>query len=517
MRWRVVTRRVGLVALVTLACQPSFEVLWCGADDNCPNGFVCQVGANRCVLADAGTVAGGAAGGASSGGDAGGAAGGQAGGSSGGAAGGTAMGGGDAGGVSGGGSAGGNVGGAPGGGAAGGMPGNCRLDVDCGQPSACNVPTCVPPGRCESRPVDAGVLCRPAAGPCDTPESCDGTSTECPMDVVTPMGRACGPDAGDCEVQSTCDGRSVTCGAPALRDAGTLCRQLDVCLPPQVCTGASATCPPPPVDAGTRCDDGNLCSAGTCLSNGCSYSLLATPLTRGLLQGSLDAGVTVISLPRGPTITSGLLISMISTQACAGGSVPPSECLVELDLRSASFIATPGALFTGTGVVQLRAPNLRLRSMPSTVVQPFNWSASLGQSGCQNGLPVNVMPVQVPIPYRFPSVEPDAGTISMVTVNDLRTTIANNLDFCLPGTGLTTTSEAELRDDARAALSTYLNDGLQVALQAAIRRQLCLRPERGVCALGTPNNLGQCVDGSGACYSAHHFRPAIPTIPACVP
>lgn len=44
-------------------------------------------------------------------------------------------------------------------------------------------------GHCE--PVAAAVACRPAAGPCDRAEVCDGKSSSCPRDGIAPDGTAC--------------------------------------------------------------------------------------------------------------------------------------------------------------------------------------------------------------------------------------------------------------------------------------------------------------------------------------
>ena len=44
---------------------------------------------------------------------------------------------------------------------------------------------------------DAGTICRPASGPCDVPELCDGVSPSCPPDVAVADGTSCG-DASPC-------------------------------------------------------------------------------------------------------------------------------------------------------------------------------------------------------------------------------------------------------------------------------------------------------------------------------
>src|SRR5690606_9546664 len=62
--------------------------------------------------------------------------------------------------------------------------------------------TCVGVG-----PATVGVACRPAAGPCDVAESCDGVSTTCPADSFAPMGESCTED----EESGTCNGLGADC------------------------------------------------------------------------------------------------------------------------------------------------------------------------------------------------------------------------------------------------------------------------------------------------------------------
>jgi hypothetical protein len=53
-------------------------------------------------------------------------------------------------------------------------------------------------------PQSAQTMCRPAAGPCDVAELCDGVSLDCPPDAVAPAGTQCG-------LNRFCDGTSVIC------------------------------------------------------------------------------------------------------------------------------------------------------------------------------------------------------------------------------------------------------------------------------------------------------------------
>src|SRR2546422_10691326 len=120
---------------------------------------------------------------------------------------------------------------------------------------------------CQHPAGNAGAECRPAAGPCDVAEMCDGTSTACPEDAKQPAGTECRAAAGDCDVAATCDGSGDVCPANTFKPATTTCRPaVDECDAAEFCTGTSAHCPTdgkqPP---GTVCiDDGNPCSLDQC-------------------------------------------------------------------------------------------------------------------------------------------------------------------------------------------------------------------------------------------------------------
>lgn len=58
--------------------------------------------------------------------------------------------------------------------------------------------------------VSSGTTCRGAAGECDAPEQCTGTSGACPPDQLRPAGTACSPDADPCTTDA-CSGTSVAC------------------------------------------------------------------------------------------------------------------------------------------------------------------------------------------------------------------------------------------------------------------------------------------------------------------
>jgi hypothetical protein len=109
---------------------------------------------------------------------------------------------------------------------------------------------CDPPGGCCSRLCRFSardVVCREAAGPCDVPETCPGTSERCPENALLEAGAACGPE-GPCGVP-LCTGLTVACGPPA---AAAECRE---------CAAAA------------ECEDGDPCTPDECVGGRCVGAL----------------------------------------------------------------------------------------------------------------------------------------------------------------------------------------------------------------------------------------------------
>src|SRR5262249_60197023 len=83
----------------------------------------------------------------------------------------------------------------------------------------------------------------------DAGETCDDGNTlpnDCcsPTCQIEPASTICRPATGPCDVQETCNG-SATCPADVLRLAGTMCRAgAGVCDGAEVCNGSSGACPP---------------------------------------------------------------------------------------------------------------------------------------------------------------------------------------------------------------------------------------------------------------------------------
>jgi slime mold repeat-containing protein len=144
-------------------------------------------------------------------------------------------------------------------------------------------------------PVEsAGVVCR-AAGPggCDAAETCTGSSTVCPPDILTPSGVAC-PDDGNPCTQNVCDGLVAACQHPA-GNAGATCATDNNPCTTDVCDGTSTVCSHPAGNAGAACaTDNNPCTTDLC--NGSSTACQYVPGNAGAVcravQGECDVADT---------------------------------------------------------------------------------------------------------------------------------------------------------------------------------------------------------------------------------
>ena len=120
--------------------------------------------------------------------------------------------------------------------------------------------TCDAPEYCDGMtgtcPVnqfyDSAHTCRPAAGPCDKAEQCDGHAT-CPRDVFAGVGDniTCYEAQGVCDHDVKCPGGTPACPAGHFYDGTHICRAGgklpeggdDACDPPEACPGNSIDCP----------------------------------------------------------------------------------------------------------------------------------------------------------------------------------------------------------------------------------------------------------------------------------
>lgn len=84
-------------------------------------------------------------------------------------------------------------------------------------------------GTCQFE--DATVVCRPAAGVCDVPETCPGDGEICPDDEKS--FDECRPAVDDCDLAESCDGISDDCPADEVEsdeDGDGVCDLFDLCL-----------------------------------------------------------------------------------------------------------------------------------------------------------------------------------------------------------------------------------------------------------------------------------------------
>lgn len=118
---------------------------------------------------------------------------------------------------------------------------------------------------CVSSPLPTTELCRPAAGDCDVPETCDGTNLQCPFDAkLGPNDFPCRPGSGPCDRTEVCDGVNNDCPFDAVQPPTVTCRagSGDVCDPEEKCDGVNKACPEDvrqPADFVCRPGSGDLC------------------------------------------------------------------------------------------------------------------------------------------------------------------------------------------------------------------------------------------------------------------
>ena len=166
----------------------------------------------------------------------------------------------------------------------------CDTACGGGDPNDCQACSIAAGGTADGTctPLPATHVCRPKAGVCDVPESCDGTHVACPTDLFVAQGQVCGQKTGACDVPAACTGSSAACPPNPFVPAGTTCGQkTGACDIPATCTGSSAACPPNPfVPAGTTCRP----KAGVCdVPESCTGSSAACPPDAFLPGGTVCA------------------------------------------------------------------------------------------------------------------------------------------------------------------------------------------------------------------------------------
>ena len=272
----------------------------------------------------------------------------------------------------------------------GGECGECVANDPCDTGNACErgqlvcegTPACTSAG-----PADDGTVCRAATGLCDEPETCDGTSVDCPDDALFPAGHECRSAEGPCDLPDVCDGTSPTC-TNALAPATTECNPSQgACDPAEMCDGISVECPSDAIHpAGMLCraaagecdiseqcngtdpkcpDDafvgfGTLCSTGVCNGAGMCADLgcgdpctTGNPCETGIIDCSGAAPTCIRNefLPAGTTCRAAAGPCDVA-ETCTGSSATcPSDAFASNSTvcRAAAGTCDVAELCNGTG------------------------------------------------------------------------------------------------------------------------------------------------------------------------
>jgi cysteine-rich repeat protein len=121
---------------------------------------------------------------------------------------------------------------------------SCHVDFDCDDGLACTGEHCnTTLHTCENPVRGSGTVCRPAAGPCDVEEVCDGVNGACPADEFHSTAQVCRPENGVCDVEERCTGTSAECPADGFSSGNTCRAEMGPCDAPEACDGTSRDCP----------------------------------------------------------------------------------------------------------------------------------------------------------------------------------------------------------------------------------------------------------------------------------
>ncbi|MER2564629.1 MAG: hypothetical protein ABTQ32_28140 [Myxococcaceae bacterium] len=145
-----------------------------------------------------------------------------------------------------------------------------------------------------------------------------------------------------------------------------------------------------------------------------------------------------------------------------------------------------------------------------------NAAGFTGSATCSGGNVGAVAPVPILVRFSFRVDEVDGGLLTIAGVDPGGPMLKMATSFCS-----NSSYAIFVQSDATAALGDIVaavaDQSLRPAIEASLAAQLCMRAgDGGVCPLGSRGDGGLCVNSAGRCYSGLHFRPAIPTIPACL-
>ena len=146
---------------------------------------------------------------------------------------------------------------------------------------------------CSYVPSSSNQVCRASAGPCDLAETCSGTSSTCPTNILAPSTTICRNVSGVCDRVEFCTGSATTCPADTFLPSGTICRNTtDLCDTAATCNGASITCPVNGFAVSTvvcRASAGLCDPQETC--TGSAYACPANIISGSTVQCRASAGV----------------------------------------------------------------------------------------------------------------------------------------------------------------------------------------------------------------------------------
>ena len=162
-------------------------------------------------------------------------------------------------------------------------------------------------------PAAGGTLCRASSGPCDVPEVCTGASSTCPADLFATSATVCRPAAGGgCDVADVCSGGSANCPGDAKQPSGTSC-------PGGSCDAIGMcvlNC-----NAGAACDTGVACERGVVdCSTGAAVCQAAGPKPNGTVCRAATGQCDVTEVCNGASTTCGADIFTPNGASCTGGS-----------------------------------------------------------------------------------------------------------------------------------------------------------------------------------------------------
>lgn len=315
--------------------------------------------------------------------------------------------------------AGGSGGGMGGGGSTRAVGASCTLDAQCitnhcvtgvccttactnGCEACLFASTGVLDGSCS--PTTAGTVCRIAApDPCDVAETCNGSSTACPIDGFASAQTRCGfaTDAG-CDLDDFCTGTSTGC-PDRIANGNTVCRpSAGLCDVAEQCTGASPACPP----NGFASAASTACAPFACPGNGpdcrtsCNSTADCAPTPRAICVAGATCLNAKFAFVSSQIFNSGMgpgLAQTICTNAGAmlGGTYLPF-------LSSGTAGANPAAAFPAGSGPWIRPGDKLLVAagkndlLDGTIINPISrneFGTNAGGMQVWTGTGTNGMPV----------------------------------------------------------------------------------------------------------------------------